>query len=119
MNIRDEIEAILDSDEVDGPEHDDWVWLDEANRKLDEIRAVIEKADREPSDAELDAAYEAFRAHDRGEEFNELGEHVCSECGYAYSWPTGDPVIQVSPLRRRQRHKARAALLAAQEVRRG
>lgn len=88
------------------------------DRMIEKVRAE-QRADREPSDAELDATYEAFRAHDRGEEFNELGEHVCSECGYAYSWPTGDPVIQVSPHRRRQRHKARAALLAAQEVRHG
>ena len=41
------------------------------------------------TDAQLDAAYAAFRAHERGVEFNEFGEHVCSECGYAYSWPEG------------------------------
>lgn len=65
------------------------------------------------SDEALDAAFEAFRKHDRGEEFNEFGEHVCSECGYAYSWPSGVDGRQTVPARRRQRHIARAALRAA------
>lgn len=70
----------------------------------------------EPSDAALDAAFAAFRAHGRGEEFNELGEHVCSECGYAYSWPSGIDGRQEVPSRRRQRHIAHAALRAAAET---
>lgn len=68
----------------------------------------------EPSEAALDAAFAAFRAHERGEEFNELSEHVCSECGYAYSWPSGADGRQEVPPRRRQRHIAREALRAGQ-----
>lgn len=73
----------------------------------------VTAAQGEPSDAALDAAFTAFRAHERGEEFNEFGEHVCSECGYAYSWPSGTEGRQEVPPRRRQRHIARAALRAA------
>lgn len=69
------------------------------------------------SDEALDAAFAAFRAHERGEEFNEFGEHVCSECGYAYSWPSGIDGRQTVPARRRQRHIAREALRAAGGVR--
>ena len=37
------IEAALDSSDVDGYEHDDWVWLDEANRILDLVRAISDE----------------------------------------------------------------------------
>ena len=37
------IEAALDSSEVEGYEHDDWVWLDEANRILDLVRAISDE----------------------------------------------------------------------------
>jgi hypothetical protein len=64
------------------------------------------------TDAQLDAAYVAFQAHARGSEFNEFGERVCSECGYAYSWSEGEKGQHVEP-RRASRHIARAALEAA------
>ena len=35
------VEAALDSSEVEGYEHDDWVWLNEANQILDSIRAIV------------------------------------------------------------------------------
>lgn len=66
------------------------------------------------SDAALDSAYKAFRAHERKQEFNELGEMVCAECGYAFSWPGADG--QIVPSRRRERHYAREALRAAYAV---
>lgn len=84
----------------------------------DAARVVLDylEAQGEPSDAALDAAFAAFRAHERSEEFNEFGEHVCSECGYAYSWPSGVDGRQEVPARRRQRHIAREALRAASQA---
>jgi hypothetical protein len=67
----------------------------------------------EHSDAVLDAVFESFKAHSRGVEFNDLGEHVCKECGYAYSWPEGEDRRYVVPFRRSQRHIAHEALRAA------
>ncbi len=69
----------------------------------------------EPSDAALYAAFKAFRAHERKQEFNELDELTCSECGYAYTWTAPDGRYVVLP-RRRERHIAREALRAAGEV---
>lgn len=67
----------------------------------------------EPTDAALDAAFKAFRTHERKQEFNEFGEMTCSECGYAYTWPGSDGRYVVQP-RRRERHIAREALRAAE-----
>lgn len=86
-----------------------------AAEMLDDPRPCVPQGD--PSDADLDALYEAFKAHDRGVEFNELGEHVCKECGYAWSWPEGEQGRYVTPPRRLQRHIAREALRAAGGVR--
>ena len=66
----------------------------------------------EPSDAALYAAFKAFRAHERKQEFNEFDELICSECGYAYTWKAPDGRYVVLP-RRRERHIAREALRAA------
>lgn len=38
----DAVQKALDSDELDGPDHDDWVYLDEANRIIDAVRAVLD-----------------------------------------------------------------------------
>ena len=69
----------------------------------------------EPPAAALDAAYKAFREHGRKQEFNDLGEMTCSECGYAFAWP-GPNGRMISPPRRRERHFAREALHAAAAV---
>lgn len=70
------------------------------------------------SDKQLDAAFKAFRSHERKQEFNEFDEMTCSECGYAYSWPGADGRYVVRP-RRRQRHIAREALNAAMSITKG
>lgn len=74
--------------------------------------AVTVESD-EPTDAEVEAAYAAFKAHDGPErELNEYHERCCIECGDAMTWPGKKPD------RRNVLHGMRAALTAAKGARR-
>ena len=61
------IEQALDSNEVEGVEHDAHIWLDEANRILDSIRAIVDDGPAQSlakHDAEVAAIAVAKRSSD-------------------------------------------------------
>ena len=85
-------------------------------------------AAQEPTDAELDALYDAFMAHsedERSEEYTRTEdgepyhERICSECGEAV-WIKGEHYWAATRANgaRKRHHVARAALSAARAARR-
>ena len=85
-------------------------------------------AAQEPTDAELDALYDAFIAHNederseeytRTEEGEPYHERICSECGEAV-WIKGEHYWAATRANgaRKRHHVARAALSAARAARR-
>ena len=69
-----------------------------------------------PTDAEVEAAAEAWEAHTLAEFHEDEGEMCCRECGEAFDWM---PLDGVRFNARRRSHRFRAALSAARAVRNG
>ena len=67
-------------------------------------------AAQEPTDAEVEAAAEAWEAHTLAEFHEDEGEMCCRECGEAFDWV---PLDGVRFNARRRSHRFRAALSAA------
>ena len=72
-------------------------------------------AEQEPTDAEVEAAAEAWEAHTLAEFHEDEGEMCCRECGEAFDWM---PLDGVRFNARRRSHRFRAALFAARAARR-
>ena len=102
-----------------------WVWHAGAvwARGMEAARAA-----QEPTDAELDALYDAFMAHNEDERCEEYTrtedgepyhERICSECGEAV-WIKGEHYWAATRANgtRKRHHAARAALSAARAARR-
>lgn len=105
------------------------VRVDEMKRGLARVRRdAAHLAAQEPTDAELDALYDAFIAHsedERSEEYTRTEdgepyhERICSECGEAV-WIKGEHYWAATRANgaRKRHHVARAALSAARAARR-
>ena len=71
--------------------------------------------EQKPTDAEVEAAAEAWEAHTPAEFHEDEGEMCCRECGEAFDWV---PLDAARFDARRRAHRFRAALSAARAARR-